>query len=360
MGSSDENPLAIIDISDLSQYTADELLHAASSQGFLMIEGHGMTQEQVDKLFGLSKDFFNLSAEEKTEFKMQQGTNSGYVGMCVENLEEDMKDKPLGDPKEAFNFSDIDMLKGDLSPNIPVPKLFQEKENKELITSTLLGFKHSLNNMLRLMAMGLHIDEKDGGDDWFIERHNPAKPSGTTFRFLHYPSPVKKGMTEEELDACGEINVAGAHTDYGCVTLLLQRQDEDGLEILSPVSRKWESVPFVPASEKYRKLGQAPPLIVNIGDQLCYWTNGLLKSTVHRVRFPRKLLLEGKSRYSIVLFVHPAHETLLEPVPAKAISSISGRGAAFQLAKHGVSLTAREHLQKRLASSYNFAIEKVN
>lgn len=30
------------------------------------------------------------------------------------------------------------------------------------------------------------------------------------------------------------------------------------------------------------------PILVNIGDLLSYWTNGLLKSTVHRVVFPKR------------------------------------------------------------------------
>ncbi|KAG7898129.1 hypothetical protein KL905_004450 [Ogataea polymorpha] len=353
-----ENPLEIVDISEINQQTAEKLLHAASTQGFLMVEGHGLSQEQVDQLFGLSRDFFQLPFEEKQKYKIDE-SNHGYTGIGVENLEEDDLGKPLGDPKEAFNFARVDMSKGELTTD-EIPAIFEDPENKKIIQATLIKLRESLFSMLRLMAMGLKIDETEGGVDWFTSRHDPTKPSGTTFRFLHYPSPVKEGMTEKDLDSCGDINVAGAHTDYGCVTLLLQRQDEDGLEILSPVSRKWEAVPFVPASPKYQKLGQAPPLVVNIADQLCYWTNGLLKSTVHRVRFPRKLLLEGKPRYSIVLFVHPADDTLLEPVPSEKVSSISGRGAAHYLAKHGVSLTAGEHLAKRLATTYGWKTEKAN
>ena len=44
----------------------------------------------------------------------------------------------------------------------------------------------------------------------------------------------------------------------------------------------------------------APPLVVNIGDLLSYWTAGLLKSTIHRVKFPAKAQELGQDRYSIV------------------------------------------------------------
>ena len=47
----------------------------------------------------------------------------------------------------------------------------------------------------------------------------------------------------------------------------------------------------------------APPLVVNIGDLLSYWTAGLLKSTIHRVKFPAKAQELGQDRYSIVFSV---------------------------------------------------------
>lgn len=52
------NPLEIVDISEINQDTADKLLHAASTQGFLMLEGHGFSQEEVDQLYNLSAKFF--------------------------------------------------------------------------------------------------------------------------------------------------------------------------------------------------------------------------------------------------------------------------------------------------------------
>ena len=64
----------------------------------------------------------------------------------------------------------------------------------------------------------------------------------------------------------------------------------------------------------------APPLVVNIGDLLSYWTAGLLKSTIHRVKFPAQEL--GQDRYSIVFFSHPSDNALLEPVPSEIIRKL--------------------------------------
>lgn len=105
-----------------------------------------------------------------------------------------------------------------------------------------------------------------------------------------------------------------------------------------------------------------PPILVNIGDLLSYWTNGLLKSTVHRVVFPKQeqsvdtdtTSLPAEDRYSMAYFCHPRDETELTPVPSKLVQEQSeqvpgpGRGPA---AADGV-MTARQYLAGRLAATY--------
>lgn len=62
-----------------------------------------------------------------------------------------------------------------------------------------------------------------------------TEPSGTTLRFLHYP-PMSKSKPDTNLT----ITRAGAHSDYGCITLLFQ-DDVGGLEVISKQG-KWEPV----------------------------------------------------------------------------------------------------------------------
>lgn len=346
-----DNPLEIVDVSEINEDAAKKILHAAHTQGFLMLEGHGFTQEEVDQVYKLSESYFTSETlEEKMKYPLEDATNKGYTAMGAENLEESDPNKPVGDPKEGFNFAGLDLATG--IPQQDLPEIFQD--NLPLISSTVLKMYHVMQNALKLLAIGLEIDPAQGGADWFAIRHPDDKESGSTFRFLRYPSPVKPGASEEEKDKYRNINIAGAHTDYGGLTLLFQKKDEDGLQILSPMSKKWESVPYVPASPKFAAKGEAPPLVVNIADQLSFWTNGYLKSTVHRVRFPAKLLDTAQDRYSVVFFAHPADQTLLEPVPSKIIESIQGRGASEYLAKNGESQTAGAHLARRLANTYGW------
>ena len=110
----------------------------------------------------------------------------------------------------------------------------------------------------------------------------------------------------------------------------------------------------------------SPPILVNIGDLLSYWTGGLFKSTVHRVSFPAEKTsnkggVEGETtdgvRWTIAFFCHPANTTLLEPVPSKKIEDylaqqeVQGKEDSNPYAKRKV-LTAEEHLFMRLKASY--------
>ena len=188
--------------------------------------------------------------------------------------------------------------------------------------------------------------------DWFSSRHR--KPSACIFRLLHYPALPSDIPLEDGVDIR-----AGAHSDYGSITLLFQRPSQPGLEILTPEST-WAPVPVIP--EGYETSTTFPPILVNIADLLSYWTNGYLKSTVHRVIFPKDARRGGEDRYSIAYFCHPSDDAELVPVPSKIVAERTmaegekvgyGGGAEGQKA-----MTAKEHLDKRLEATYDFKINK--
>jgi len=64
---------------------------------------------------------------------------------------------------------------------------------------------------------------------------------------------------------------AGAHSDYGSLTILLPQAGSRGLEVLTP-NGDWRAVPPVEGA-----------FIVNIGDLMARWTNDRWVSTLHRV-----------------------------------------------------------------------------
>src|SRR5690242_663933 len=119
---------------------------------------------------------------------------------------------------------------------------------------------------------------------------------GGIARLLYYPPP-KSPLPPAQASSSGEQIGLGAHSDYECFTLLLS-SSVPGLEILKP-SGHWH-------------IATPPPgaFIVNVADFLMRWTNGLYKSTVHRV-----VNRGTEARYSVPFFFSVNYDTLVETLP---------------------------------------------
>ena len=231
-------------------------------------------------------------------------------------------------------------INGHLDQQLPI--LFQQH------LDTLLAFQSACHDLCRrileLFAVALGIER-----NWFSSRHDPGKgPSGTVFRLLYYPQG-----DASEIPSATDLR-AGAHSDYGSITCLFQRPGQPGLEIKTP-SGKWASVPVDPSrrdddnNSGGHSSGGGLPILVNIGDLLEDWTGGLLKSTVHRVVFPRE---HRADRYSMAYFCHPLDHALLEAVPSKIVQEHAARNGSRVNGASQKPITARDHLMERLAATY--------
>ncbi|KAF2851522.1 Clavaminate synthase-like protein [Plenodomus tracheiphilus IPT5] len=337
--------IPVIDIAAPSQEVAQQLLDAASAHGFLYIKNDGLTiaTEDIDDMFGLSRDFFNLPLEQKKEYAIHSqkagGINRGWVSMQGESLDPDGQK----DPKEAFNIAPPDPT----LQSLPAPLSAQA----DLISRFQTSCQSLCTTLLSLLATALEIPHPD----YFIARHDQSLgPSGTIFRLLYYPrsisSPPNSNRNGEEKQSIR----AGAHSDYGTLTLLFRLPGQPGLELLTPTG--WQPVPVNPSPSTLLK----PPILVNIGDLLSFWTRGMLKSTVHRVVFEG-----GEERYSMAYFCHPLDEVRLDTVPGRVIAEFGEKGSRelegqrrrLGLSegfgeKEGEVLTARGHLERRLKVTY--------
>lgn len=119
---------------------------------------------------------------------------------------------------------------------------------------------------------------------------------GGIARLIKYP-PSKNPKPLAEFSDDEEIGL-GAHTDYECFTLLLQ-DSTPGLEILSP-DNTWVSASPVEGG-----------IVVNVADFLMRWTNGVYKSTVHRV-----VNRTGSERYSVPFFFSINYDEKVETLPS--------------------------------------------
>jgi isopenicillin N synthase-like dioxygenase len=132
-----------------------------------------------------------------------------------------------------------------------------------------------------------------------------------TLRLLHYPA----GTSQDEIGA-------GAHTDYGSLTLLAT-DGVAGLQVQPRGSEDWINVPHVEGA-----------FVVNIGDCLMRWTNDIYVSNPHRVIPPQR------ERYSVAFFLDPNPDALIRALP--------GTGAAKY-----PEITGADYLMSRLNATYS-------
>ncbi|KAL2019625.1 hypothetical protein VTK56DRAFT_9440 [Thermocarpiscus australiensis] len=352
--------IPVIDISGDRDQTqvAKELVEAAIEHGFIYIKNTGkdIPVEAIEDAFEISKRLFNAPLSEKQACTIQQN-NRGWSAMHYETL--DPANQRTGDFKEAFNFGEF--INGKAQQPIP-PTIAPDESRISAFHDLCYNLCLKLNTLL---GIGLEVNPPD----FFTAAHLRSRgPSGRTLRFLHYPPA---DATTAHPKGSGDIVRAGAHSDYGSMTLLFRLRGQPGLEVLLPArdddgggaAPTWQPVPVVPRGTE---ADPAPPILLNIGDLLSYWTDGLLRSTVHRVVFPGAGSDEGGvegetdtagPRYSIAYFCHPFGGTALTPVPSERVrrrGDDKGGGVAEEgnpYAERRV-MTADEHLQMRLRASY--------
>ncbi|KAI9651938.1 MAG: hypothetical protein M1831_007480 [Alyxoria varia] len=335
--------IPIIDLN--SADAAAEVFQAACQHGFIFVkqESTGMSLDDAEHMFQLSKGFFSAPEQVKAECTINSSTsgkNHGWLSMHTETLDPAKQKK--GDYKEAFNIGEYD-IEGRAQQPLPSPL----KPHEGAIGDFMHKCHQLCNQILRLIAIGLKIPDAAGGPYWFASRHNRLSgPSGSVLRLLYYPALADT----MPFDPSEDIR-AGAHSDYGSVTLLFRLPSQPGLEILTP-SGDWDTVPVDPAPSAP---SSRPPVLVNLGDLLSFWTNGLLKSTVHRVIFPKagEGPKGGEDRYSVAYFCHPEDDAELVEIPSPSVDEHrSNLKNSTDSSIGNKTITARDHLNSRLAATY--------
>jgi isopenicillin N synthase-like dioxygenase len=247
-----------------------------------------------------SRYFFAQPVAVKSRFAYRQDdleSNFGFHGLEAERL--DTSSAP--DLKESFSMR-----------NAPAVTEVERWPGEEFRRAALALYEASLTagyRILRIMAAGLDLPA-----EFFPERH---QGQNVTLRLLHYPAGIPAA-------SAAQLG-AGAHTDYGSITLLHQ-DGVGGLEVRGG-DGKWHPAPAVPGA-----------LLVNTGDLMQRWTNDRFRSTVHRVR----AIGGSADRYSIAFFVDPDTDVRVECIESCRSEHWPSRYP---------TVTAGEHIQSRIAAS---------
>ncbi|MBV8534854.1 MAG: isopenicillin N synthase family oxygenase [Alphaproteobacteria bacterium] len=286
-----------------------EIAEVCGSVGFFYLANHGIAATLVERMFAAAKEFFDLPPAEKEAISFDKSrTRRGYLGLQQENFAR-ARGTP-GDLKEFINFG------FEFPPDTPEVVACRPYYGGNQWPAGLPGWRAAVvdymhatmtlgRSLMRAVALGLDLPE-----DRFEAML--ARPM-SSFRLLHYPPQALRPPIADETGC-------GAHTDYGCLTMLAQ-DDIGGLQVQTR-DGGWIDVPQV-----------AGTFVINIGDMLQFWTAGRLRSTPHRVGRPAQ-----QSRYSVAAFLTPHIDTPLAPLDG-------GTG------EPSATLTAGEHYLKQMTAN---------
>lgn len=273
---------------------------AAHDVGFFQVVGHGVDPAVVDAAWQAAAGLFALPLDAKLAVRIPAGDAYGYAPFLAERLGASRVDvngtATRPDLKETFSAgpfdaADPDVLAADpaaafvYSPNRwpdGVPGLAEAWEAYYRAMADLV------ERILALMARGLGMPDDHFRP--FVDRHTSA------LRALRYPD---LGGTPPEP---GQLR-AGAHSDYGTLTLLRQDDAPGGLEVRG-ADGAWHAVPAV-----------AGAFVVNVGDALERWSNDRWRSTLHRVVVPPTDPGRDCTRQSMAFFHNANWDAVIECLP---------------------------------------------
>jgi isopenicillin N synthase-like dioxygenase len=293
--------IPVIDISSFHGGSAEEkhsvaqaVCRACEELGFLIVSGHGVADELIAEMRRVSKDFFDQPDSSKLRYKMPPDRYRGYISVGSEALANTLDEATPPDIKESFSIGPIDTPDDDYHRaarpgNFFAPNIWPDTDQS--FRSTWTEYYRSMESLsaslMRIFAVGLGLAE-----DYFADKidHHISN-----FSVIHYPGQLTPPLP-------GQLR-AGAHTDYGSLTIVKPDCAEGGLQVLAK-DGSWMDVPYV-----------ADAFVVNLGDLMAEWTNDRWVSTLHRVVNPPLSAGHAARRLSMTFFHQPNYDAVIDCIP---------------------------------------------
>ncbi|KAN0087466.1 hypothetical protein V8E55_006087 [Tylopilus felleus] len=309
-------------------------LHSACVEyGFFYLDiSHCIDLAEPEELTRLAREFFYLPQAEKDMISLRyQDFARGY-----QRLKENVTNG------KADNHEGIDFYKPVENPDKSRP-LWGENQ-WPTIPDFQIKYENWIGKMKKLgmilmeaMAYGLGMNT----EEWHQLRAQ-VDDSFWVMRIIGYP-PLPD---DHDGFSCG------AHKDYGCLTLLHADPTKSALQVFlrkrGHVPEAMDGLPDEHRGEEGFWINADPIpgcIVCNIGEMWEIWTNGMYKSTLHRV-------VHRGANYRIPFFFEPNFTALVAPLPA-AMRIMEEKGDAPQEVHKPVNYG--EFLMKKVGS--NFAID---
>lgn len=314
---------------------AQALADACSKYGFFYLTNHSIPSSLTDEVLSLARSFFlsTPESEKRSIARKDPPDGDGARGYQVlrENITQGQRDL-----QEAIDF----YRPVDQNETVPSTQGEGKANNEGAAVQWLTGrnrwpskpaafrriYEEYIERMMELgtavvEAMGVALELDD--PNYFVGK---TRKSFWVLRAIGYPPmPKQQNNGNENGDANGQPNGAdgdsnvqseepqgevscGAHTDYGCLTLLMADPTPGALQVQTREG-PWINADPIPGA-----------YVVNIGDMMEIWTNGLWKSTWHRV------LHRGEGfRVSVPFFFEPDYDAKVEPLRECVVASPTGK-----------------------------------
>lgn len=271
--------------------------------GFFYVRNHGVPDDAIRAAREVARQFFDLPDERKMQLVCGHGF--GYDPPGKQALEPGTPP----DLKDSFLMVAPPQKRADDVPwpdELPAFRWKLEAYQAHLQT---LG-----QHLMRCIALSLDLPE-----DYFDEA---CEAPNCAIPVLHYP-PRPPGALSNQIGA-------GAHTDWGAITML--HQDEiGGLEVLNADGEWIEATPI------------EGTFVINLGDLIRRWTNDRYRSTTHRVVHNAA----DRPRFSMSAFFSPRDD-----YPVRCLPTCREEGEA----PHYPACSVDEHFQEMMRRSYEITV----
>ena len=269
-----------IEDKEFSEPLLQDFFSAYNEYGFGYIINHGIDKNLIEQLFQVSKNFHSLSLSEKMKVALDH-KHRGYIAI---NTSTDVNSK-LANVKKPNQSESFMMMREDKAelPNVYLsgPNQWPEIENfKEVLEKYTSQMTKLGRNLMRLALLSSGVSD--------LSVMKSFDTPTIWLRLLHYP-PIPETSPSD-------LYGSAPHTDFGCLTILLQ--DEIGGLQVQTKDGEWIDVPKLEES-----------FVVNVGDMLSRLTNGLLRSTPHRV-----INKSDRERFSCPFFFDPHTNAIIQPL----------------------------------------------
>ena len=278
---------------------ARQVGQACRDIGFLIISGHGIDPALIERTDAVSRKFFDLPLEDKMAVvRPAMDVTRGYIPIETEAVAASRGEKTAGDLNESFMIGPVDVDPSDPYYTRPEagkhfhPNLWPAAPDglRETYTAYYRAMGDLAARLMRIFALALELPEAFFDDK--IDRHI------SRLRIRNYPeqaTPPKPGQLR-----------AGAHSDYGSLTILKAEANPGGLQVFNKEG-EWVDVPIMEGT-----------YIVNLGELMARWTNDAWVSTLHRVVNPPAEHALGSRRQSIIFFHNPNYDADITCIPSCA------------------------------------------